>query len=452
MNVPVIHVHSQSDKGTIGYVTFMWETMRALATHPDALKLSIHCIGPTATERLKGLPACKTYYVPNADSDKGMSGSTAHGACVEHALQMTDDGDIHIICDSDTVVLAKGWDDYVRCELIDKMLGTMGATYEDVGGFSSGGGNVQTYKGAPNVVWMALSPTCRWRDLRAIPAKGDDIHITNEGQAKMYGLPIGYHVLRDVGWQIPEYLASRGITHVGWKQRKGTKDATVIKDLSDYHEEFQVTADNVPFVVHQRGSLRHSYRGDRIGQNFYNTVEKYLTQEKTRSPRWIWQPNASNEGTLRTMQATKEQAASRIAEFEKMAGVTPTPPSQPGLNVPPTPAPVPGQSGPTVSGWLKATLDGAGVHNRYSQPVQATVDISFTPSDLGKHLRLEGTVSGINVNLPVPSNDKQYWMTVRNLTAGNVRLQITGGRQMLDVPTNVCYQVLVDVDGPIHIQ
>ena len=43
-------------------------------------------------------------------------------------------------------------------------------------------------------------------------------------------------------------------------------------------------------------------------------------------------------------------------------------------------------------------------------------------------------------------------MTVRNLTAGNVRLQITGGRQMLDVPTNVCYQVLVDVDGPIHIQ
>ena len=55
MNVPVIHVHSQSDKGTIGYVTFMWESMKTLANHPEALRLSLHCIGPTATERLKDL-------------------------------------------------------------------------------------------------------------------------------------------------------------------------------------------------------------------------------------------------------------------------------------------------------------------------------------------------------------------------------------------------------------
>jgi len=419
----------------------MWETMRILANHPESLRLSLHCIGPTATERLKELPQCKTYYVPNAEADKGMSGSTAHGACIEHALAMTDDGDIHILVDSDTVVLAKGWDDYVRCELLDKRIGTVGATYEDVGGFTSGGGNVQTYKGIPNVVWMALSPVHRWRDLKAMPRKGDDIHITNDGLSKTYGLPVGYHVLRDVAWQIPEYLTQRNISYVGWKQLKPTKEAIVLKNLSDYHEEYQVTADNVPFVVHHRGSMRHNYRGDRISQNFYTAVDTYLVQEKERAPRWSWQPSPANESVLQMMQVVKDQNAQRIADLENQAGITPkasTP--APAANVAPS---------ATISGWLKATLDGQGAFSRYALPVPQQVEISFVPSQTCKHLRLEGTVSAVNIVLP--KAEFQHSLTVRNLTAGPVKLSVSGVGMTLDVPVGACWQVLVDVDGPIHV-
>jgi hypothetical protein len=368
---------------------------------------------------------------------------------------MTDDGDIHIIVDSDTVVLAKGWDDYIRCELLDKKIGTVGACYEDVGGFTSGGGNVQTYKGIPNVVWMALSPIHRWRDLRAMPRKGDDIHITTEGQAKVYGLPVGYHVLRDVAWQIPEYLSNRGITYVGWRQLKPTRDATVLKGLSDYHEEYQVTADNVPFVVHHRGSMRHAYRGDRISQNFYAAVDKWLAQERQHPPRWMWQPTAENEHVLQTMRATAEQARDRVAEFERLAKQVQVPTiegASPGVTANPAQLPPPPPSNPTgeiVTGWLKATLDDKGVFNRYTQPVPKNIDILFTPDLTGKHLRLEGTVSGVNITLP-PSPSKPHWMTVRNLTTGPVRLQVPEGRTTLDVPVGACWHVVVDVDGPVH--
>jgi hypothetical protein len=452
--IPVIHVHSQSDKATIGYVTFMWESMRALANHPESLRLSLHCIGPTATERLKELPGnVKSYYVPNAEVDKGMSGSTAHGACIEHALQMTDDGDIHLLVDADTVVLAKGWDDYVRLSVIDRKVGMIGTAVEDIGGFTSGGGTVQMAKNKPTVAWCALSPLHQWRMLKARPAKESSIPIKTEEQAKIYGLPVGYEVLRDVAWQIPEYLYYNGISYEAWKQLKPTKDATVLKGLSDYHEEYHVLG-NVPFVVHQRGSMRHAYRGDRISQNFYAAVDAYLAKEKGNNTRWLWQPSTDNEAALQSMQSMKEQHANRIRELESKAGVIPGWPSAP----PPPPAPPHGvqssttvapQPGPTVPGWLKATLDGRGVFGRYTQPVPQSVEVVFTPDMAGKHLRLEGTVA--NVVIVLPGTEAQHWMTVRNLTAGPAKLTIPNGRVSLDVPVGACWQVLVDVDGPVHV-
>lgn len=459
MNTPVIHVHSQSDKATIGYVTFMWESMRALANHPEALRLSLHCIGPTATERLKDLPGnVKSYYVPNAEIDKGMSGSTAHGACIEHALQMTDDGDIHVLCDSDTVVLARGWDDYVRQALIDRKIGIIGTAVEDVGGFTSGGGTVQMAKNLPTVAWCALSPLYTWRNLRAMPRKHQGIPIRTEDQAKIYNLPVGYEVLCDVAWQIPDYLHANKIPYQAWKQLKPTKDASVLKGLSDYHEEYNVPdPDNCPFVVHQRGSMRHAFRGDRISQGFYAAVETYLGPEKSRTPRWVWTPGADNANALQMMQTTKEQSVARIAGLESQAGVIP------GWNTPaPAPAPVtktnpPAPANPvaapvstaTVDGWLKATLDGRGVFGRYTQPVPQSIEVVFTPDMAGKHLRLEGTVSGVQIVLPAA--EAQHWMTVRNLTAGPAKLTIASGRVSLDVPVGACWQVLVDADGPVHI-
>lgn len=443
MNIPVIHVHSHSDKSTIGYAQFMWETMRELASHPEALKMTAHCIGPTAADRLGKLANSQGFPVPGTDGGVGgQGGSMAHGVCVEHALAMTDDGDIHLNVDSDTVVLAKGWDDYVRIQLLDQNVGIMGATFEDIGGFSSGGGLSQTFKGIPYTCWMAMSPAHRWRDLKVRPAKGTDLPISNEGLAKIYGLPVGYSVLKDVGWQIPEYLHSRSIPYTGWKHLKGSKDAVVLKGLSDYHEEFHVDG-GVPFVVHHRGSLRHAYRGDRISQNFYAAVDNYLNQERKREqPRWTWQASESNADIRATMQVMAQESTDRVAQFAAQA--------RSGSPLPDTstaPSPV---SASSIGGWLKATLDDKGIFGRYTQPVPSIVDITFTPDLMGKHLRLEGTVSGVHIQLP-PAPTRPHWMTVRNMTVGPVTLRVPDGRVTLEVPVNACWQILVDVDGVIHV-
>jgi hypothetical protein len=427
---PNIHVHTQSDKNTIEYAKFMWETMRALANHPGALKLSVHCIGPTATDRLALLPATATYHVPNtSNNDQGLVGSYGHGACVEHALAMVDDGDIHIIVDSDAVVLAKGWDDYVRCELLDKRVGTIGTAYEEIGGVSSGNSLAQTYKSIPNVMWMALSPLHRWKDLKALPRKEDELHITSDILSRTYNLPIGYQVFRDVGWQIPEYLLQRGITCSAWKLLKPGRGAVVLAGLSDYHEEYHVTADSVPFIAHHRGSMKHAYRGDDMSKAFYATIDAYIAQEMQRPTRWLWQPRPENHEALSVLHSLKAATSALTVEVVKAE-----------INA-------------TIEPWLKATMNGRGVWSRYAA-VPDPVVVNDWDLKVMNNLRLEGTVANVHIVLPsmADNDDDQYVITIRNMTAGAAAVNVTDGRFGLEVPSGACWAVLVDVDGPVHVQ
>ena len=446
MDIPTIHVHTQSDKATVGYATFMWETMRLLANHPEALKLSVHGIGPTAGDRLAALPACKTYQVPNVNVDQGMVGSTAHGACIEHALGMTDDGDIHILCDSDTVVVAKGWDDYVRTKLLDDGLGIIGTAVEDLGGFSSGGGNVQMAKNLPTVAWCALSPGFSWRALKALPSKGADLPINTDVLSKTYNLPLGYSVLRDVAWQIPQYLADHKIPYQAWKQLKPSTTATILKGLSDYHEEYHVE-EIIPFVVHQRGSMRHAYRTDRISSAFYGAVDRFLAPEKEfgRPAHWKWGHSEKSTAVLAKAKEFKEAAATRLTDLERMIKAGDTGGALTGTGVA-----VAAATSSTIGGWLKASLDGASVWGRGKVPVPSLVEIGFIPDSTFKNLRLEGTVTNVQISLP-PAYPRPHTLIVRNLTAGNVMLRTEGNGKIVNVPQDACWFVVVDVDGVIHV-
>jgi len=438
---PTIHVHTQSDKNTIPYVRFMWETMRSLANHPSTLKLSVHCMGPTAVDKLAMLPAATTYVVPNIAGTDCLNGSQGHAACVERAIAMTDDGDIHIIADSDTVVVAKGWDDYVRCELLDKRVGLIGTTYEDIGGFSSGNSIAQTYKKVPNVVWMAMSPLHSWKDLKAMPVKADELHITNENMSRIYNLPVGYQVFRDIAWQIPEYLASRGINYVGWKLLKAKNGATVLHDLNEYHEEYHVTADGIPFVLHHRGSMKHAYRSSGISAAFYERVDSYLLSETQRSTRWLWQLRPENASTLASIKPIPKITTPHIEVINVPQVVLPVQPQQ-----------AQPQSQPRVEQpqpWLKATLNGNNVWSRYSLPVPQPVEISDKLVDVN-HLRLEGTI--VNAKIMLPAFEKQCMLTVRNATCGHASIGSSDGRTILTIPQETCWSVLVDADGPVHVQ
>lgn len=422
--LPTIRVHTCTDKATVNYVRFMCETMQKLASHPNELHFTVHCIGPTATEKLAGwIRNAETLLVPGPPDS--MHGSHGHAVCVEHALDRVDDGDIHLIVDSDTVVLAKGWDDYVRNSLLGQhKVGCMGTTYEAIGGFTSGGGNVQTYKDKPNVVWFAMSPEHSWRRLRAMPRKDKHVRITTPELAAIYGVPVGHAILCDVAWQIPQYLHDNSITCTAWEQIKPSDGrCIVLKGLSSYHEEYHV--DGIPFVVHHRGSLRHAYRADRISKQFYSAVDAYLVEEVGRTePRWTW----NVEGY--------------------------TPPGRPiTASSPPRTEP---EWVPTYKGeeWLKVSFNGNVIRKRGPLNRGAVLEFGFgvpRPECIG-NLRVEGGLQCIaRVNLPKPGAEP-YVITFRNATTAPISVHIDGGSSYVSVPEKSVYWILVDMDGTFRVE
>jgi hypothetical protein len=284
MMSPIIHIHAQVDVASVGYVVFMWETMLRLANQPELIKLSVHCMDEGLESQIN-LPQTQVDTV-RAPSGAAMRGSHGHGVAVEHAILQCDDGNIHVLANSDIAMVYKGWDDYTRHMIIDKGIGTFGATFEDIGGFGSGPGSVQMYKGSPNIIWMAMSPKHKWADLKACHGIGTNLLIATDHMSKVYNLQVGFELLRDVGWQIPSYLDENNISYVGLKHLKGSTGGTVLKGENNYHEEFP-TPEGVPFLVHQRGARRNKFRNGDSGL-FYAAVDRYLEVEYTIPTRWVW--------------------------------------------------------------------------------------------------------------------------------------------------------------------
>lgn len=430
MSIPGIHVHTQADKSTVPYAKFMWETMTSLANRPELLTITVHCMGPTAAARSDPwVQRGKAVIVPDKKGDP-LNGSRGHGACVMNALAETGDGDIHVICDSDTVIVAKGWDDYLRKRLLDDGVGIVGSTYEDLGGFSSGASTVQTYKKVPSLTWCALSPLHDWRSLQVMPNKSHQVGITTAELSRIYNLPVGYSVFGEVGWQIPQYIHDHSLAYEGWRQLKPTKDAVILKGLSDYHEEFHV--DTVPLVAHHRGSMRHAYRGDKISKQFYSAVDTYLAAELARPPRWTWEPS---------------DKVPTIKVFRNEPVVEPV--------APPPPVEVaPEAFTPSGKEWLKVSFNGTVVRGRKgidrSKPA-STLAFERPATDRIGHLRVEGTLEH-NYPIVLPQTDvAPYMVTCRNATGAPLLVGCGRGGTVL-VPAGRTWWLLVDVDGVQRVE
>jgi hypothetical protein len=121
---------------------------------------------------------------------------------------------------------------------------------------------------------VALSPVHDFRTLDASHGLGRTIRIRTQEQAALYNLPIGSELLRDVGWQLPSYLAARDIPTLAMVHVKpSSAEARVLRDTNDYHEEFHLRGR--PFVVHQRGSHKHPFRSMPLSAPFYAAIESY---------------------------------------------------------------------------------------------------------------------------------------------------------------------------------
>ena len=265
-----INVHFATENNTVEYTKFAIETMLRLANKPNEIITTIHILETSPQNIISNLNKVNCVMVTNS-IDK-LRGSFGHGLALEQMLSFTKDENTHIIMDSDTVLLAKDWDLYAESAL--KTFDCIGTEYENIGGFSSGDGKLQTYKNIPNFIWLALTPKHDWTNLKAAHQKSIPIDISTEELSKIYNLPIGYQVLCDVGWQLPAYLHKNNLTHKGIRQIKPSSDESVVlHGLSDYHEEYHVN--NAPFLVHQRGSSKHAFRKG-ISKNFYDAVDAYI--------------------------------------------------------------------------------------------------------------------------------------------------------------------------------
>lgn len=450
MNLPpLIHVHMPCEKATAPYARYAWETMRLLANSPDRLRLTIHSIGSTAGERLSDLPNSGYVVTRTLRAEKELAGSWGHACCIMHALSSACDGDVHVICDSDTVVVARGWDDYLRRRIVIDGMGFIGTTYEDVGGFSSGTSAVQTYKRAPTFTFAAFNPKHDWRDLDVLPDKEKQIAITDERLSRLYGLPIGHSVFGEAGWQVPQFVSDNGILCDGWEHVKPTGKAVVLEGLADYNEEFH--AQGTPFVVHQRGSLRHVFREDKMSRRFYDTCDAWRAAESLRPARWTW--DVEDGLTKRCTAALAIEGVHRPKQsvYERMLEAAQAPVIQAPVAIPrvvtgPSAATVLTGGTITISGWLKATLDGSVVWSRHEANVPSAVNVSFGWQEACRHLRLEGTVKDVVVALPLAPH-RPHTVIVRNLTAGPATFMTTDGARAATVPADGCQLLVIDVDG-----
>ncbi len=430
MNIPTIHVHTAIDKSTVPFAKFMWETMLSLANRPNDLRLTVHCMGPAALARIVDWPGKNESMVTPCGAGDPLHGSRGHGVCVMEALGMMGDGDIHVVADSDTVIVAKGWDDYLRTRLLNDGIAIVGSTYEDMGGFSSGDAKTQTYKKIPTLTWCALSPLHDWRSLEVLPDKGKQIVISSEEQSRIYNLPLGYTVFGDVGWQLPRYLHDHKLRYEGWRQLKPTKDAVVLRGLSDYHEEFHVN--DIPFVTHHRGSMTHAYRSNRLSNSFYAAVDKHLIDENAGTSRFQWSGFSSTIPTFNEKQIQPEPIANTNAATRSYVA--------------------------QGKEWLKVTYSGDVVLAR--KPVDRTskleqLQLKFeTPKDnrVG-HLRIEGVLEfDYQVVIP-PTTRESYLLTIRNMTGSPVLVcSTTKSDRFVTVPPDKTWFVLVDVDGTQRVE
>jgi hypothetical protein len=288
-----IRVHTIVSENSISYFRYMEQNFRSLSSGDFKLSFVAHCLDKTSAASLSSLQdqleivevyRHPEHFVVQNWKDRlrflgaklgiahRMAGSNGHSAGLSSALSMTGNA-IDIIADTDTVMLEMNWDRRIA-NLLENT-GIVATCYEDIGGFSSGTGKVQTYKRKPSLTWFALSPNHDWRGLDPRPAKDKNILVSTPELSALYNLPIGYELVRDVGWLVPSFLENNRIPFIVFDQIKPTSDASlVLKTGIDYHEEYHL--EGIPILAHQRGSHKHPFRGNEISRSFYDSCDAHM--------------------------------------------------------------------------------------------------------------------------------------------------------------------------------
>ncbi len=290
------HVHVVVGDKTTEFFDYLRSNYRSLAKRPQDISFYCYALGPRCYERYASASdvaeahavykwahsyrreTLREWYVflkAMLIRRPALGGSNGHAAGLNAAgRQLRRLRGIHVFADADTAMLMFGWDQCIRNLLTNYDIA--GVPYEDIGGYSSGPGLVQTYKRIPNAVWMAWPDRLDLSGINWFPAKEKNISIETDIQSKAYNLPVGYVLVRDVGWELPGFLADGEYSYCAFRHVKPSSlDCKVLKTGFDYHEEYQYEGE--PIVGHHRGSHRHGFRRSEMSNAFFDAVEAYLS-------------------------------------------------------------------------------------------------------------------------------------------------------------------------------
>lgn len=261
-----MRIHIVTGANTLSYHDYCIQNHRSLAKNPENLDFFSYCLDENSYRHVSGNSG-------HAIRVSGGTGSVAHATGVNEILKNMKKDDINVIADGDSIVLMKNWDEKLQ-ELCEKF-GVVGTTYEDIGGFSSGDGPVQTYKKIPNVTWCAFSNRYNF-SFDASCDKSSNLLIDSQELSDTFNLPIGKSLLREPAWQMPIFLKKENINFlplVFVRPKSGLAKAVLTNE--DYHTEYQLD-DGTPFVAHQRGSMSKAFRVHPLSKTFYDVCEEYI--------------------------------------------------------------------------------------------------------------------------------------------------------------------------------
>lgn len=261
-----MRLHIVTNNQTLSYHNYCVENHKKLAKNPDELEVFSYCLDGQSYVALQ-LEKQNAIRLPDS------TGSVGHALGIQSFLSNLKENDINVISDSDCVMLMKDWDLEITNVLRDN--GIAGTVYEDIGGFSSGNGSVQTYKKIPNFTWAALGPKHDW-NFDAMCQKQENLPISSEELSKIFNLPIGSSLLREGNWKLPIHLHEKQISYYSFEFVRPTSGlAKAVLSGEDYHTEYQLK-DGRPFVAHQRGSMSKAFRQHHLSKTFYDACERYL--------------------------------------------------------------------------------------------------------------------------------------------------------------------------------
>ena len=246
----MIVVHVMHDEATSKYADYAEAAMKHLAAAPEQVTFERELLDS----------------VYKSPSD---SAARRHSLACQRAFAATErqPDAVHVISDSDCVVVRKGWDLDVARVLSE--VDCFGTAYQDLYGRFVRSNNLQTYKKTPNVQWLALAPGKPWH----LYSAGDkqlveNFSINTAKISDTFGLPLNYTLLTDTCWNIPVFLEEHGLSSLAMP------NVHQPKLVSGSYEEWWL--DGEPFVVHQGKSRKNSFRCTQFSEDFYKACDLAL--------------------------------------------------------------------------------------------------------------------------------------------------------------------------------